>query len=277
MNDVEIRWARVAPGKVVVATRFRVMLHEEQDYFSPPFSLPDPSPASLEVTKLLLDGAVGAAQRAEVPKAPAAPLTPLRWTFRLAGYYHTTHATPPLMAEAAARFRAEDRPALAAWAEKKVRSESGHDELALRDLAALGYDARALVAACVPETAAALVAFFASLVRGPGDAARSVGYAYTLERLAATRSKTEVNTVQNLLSPNIDATRCLRVHSGAGTDVDHVEDIVALAAGLSHSEREAIAAAAYETTLIGRIPRGPFWSEEELAELFAPYRLSKHA
>jgi hypothetical protein len=277
VEDIDIQWARVAPGKIVVASSTRTFLHEQALHGGGPFSGRPRDEASLHVTKRLLDGAVGAAQRVEVPPSPPAPLTPLRWAWRLAGYYHTTHATPPLMTEAGRRFTAESRASLAAWAERKSRDERGHDDLALRDLSALGYDARAFVAACVPETAAALVVFFASLVRGSGDAARSAGYAYALERLAATRSLGEVRAVKALLPPDVDATRCLRVHSATGSDADHVEDIVELAAHLSHHERELIAAAAYETTLIGRLPRGPSRSEEDLADLFAPHRVANRA
>ncbi len=273
VQDSDIEWARIAPGKIVVASPSRAFLHEEELAFGGPFSVPPEGPASLEVTRHLLDAAVGVAQR-EGPAPPQRSLSLAAWIHRLAGYFHTTQATPPLMIEAAARFEMEGRAELSAWAERKSRDERGHDELALRDLTSLGYDARALVAACVPETAARLVDFFTKTVRGPGEAARCVGYAFTLERLASTRSAAEVRAVQALLPPGIDATRCLRVHSGVGTDADHVEDIVALAASLSHREREAIAAAAYETTRIGRSAQGHApRSEEDLARMFEPFRV----
>lgn len=275
MQESDLTWARIAPGKIVVATSTRAFLHEDTSAFGGPFSIPPEGPASLAATRFLLDGAVGAAQR-EGPAPPRRALTLAGWVHRLAGYFHTTHATPPRMIEAAERFEAEGRAALAAWALGKSRDERGHDELALRDLASLGYDARALVTAHVPETAAALVDFFTACVRGPGDPARSVGYAYALERLAATRTMAEVRAVQAVLPKGIDATRCLRVHSAAGTDADHVDDIVTLVAGLSHDERERITQAAYETTRIGRITRGEIArSDDDLSALFEPFRVAR--
>ena len=273
MQDSDITWARIAEGKIVVATSARAFLHEEERAFGGPFSVPPEGPASLAATRNLLDGALGVAQR-EGPAPPRRELTLAGWIHRLAGYFHTTHATPRLMIEARERFEAEGRAALAAWAHEKSRDEHGHDALALRDLASLGYDARALVAAHVPETAAALVDFFTSLVRDPGDPARCVGYAFALERLAATRSAAEVRAVQAVLPSGVDATRCLRVHSAAGTDADHVDDIVTLASGLAHGEREAIARAAYETTRIGRIARGSVArSDDDLSVMFEPFRV----
>ncbi|MRG95497.1 hypothetical protein [Polyangium spumosum] len=275
MQDSDITWARIAPGKVVVATGARAFLHEDTSAFGGPFTIPPEGPVSLAATRHLLEGAVGVAQR-EGPAPPRRALTLPGWIHRLAGYFHTTHATPPLMIEARARFEAEGRAALAAWADEKSRDERGHDELALRDLVSLGYDGRALVAAHVPETARALVDFFTSLVRGPGDPARCVGYAFALERLAATRSAAEVRAVAAVIPDGIDATRCLRVHSAAGTDADHVDDIVTLVAGLSHDEREAITRAAHETTRIGRSTRGEIArSDDELSAVFEPFRVAR--
>jgi len=59
--------------------------------------------------------------------------------WRLAGYYHTTHATPRLMAEAAARFATSGRYALARYALEKVRDEGGHDELALMAITQIAF------------------------------------------------------------------------------------------------------------------------------------------
>jgi hypothetical protein len=275
MGDAEVRWARVAPGTLIVATGERAYL-ASPDATDLPFAFldPDPGPASLGATAKLLDAAVGAAQRA-APRSKQSPpaLTPLRWAYRLAGYYHTTHATPRLMAEAERRFAAQRRGGLAAWAGRKVRDEAGHDLLALRDLAELGFDARALARAVVPPAPAALVDYFESLV-GEDDPTGSVGYAYALERLATTRDGSYLARVRAVLPEGVDATRCLRVHSAAGTDEGHVEDIVAVAAALSHDERERIAAAAYRTTLLATSPpAAAVLSEEDLALLLAPFRV----
>ena len=274
MQDSDITWARIAPGKIVVATSARAFLHEDTSAFGGPFSIPPEGPASLAATRHLLDGAVGVAQR-EGPAPPRRTLTLVGSIHRLAGYFHTTHATPPRMIERRGALRGGGARGARGVGGGEITGRAGARRVALRDLASLGYDARALVAAHVPETAAALVDFFTSLVRGPGDPARCVGYAFALERLAATRSAAEVRAVQAVLPPGIDATRCLRVHSAAGTDADHVDDIVTLAAGLSHDEREAIARAAYETTRIGKMTRGEITrSKDNLSALFEPFRVA---
>src|SRR6185503_2553531 len=136
------------------------------------------------------------------------PLTKARWAWRLCGSYCTTHATPGLMAEAAARFGATGRAALARWAEQKAREEQGHDRQALRDLAALGYDAERAVAALVPPTAAALVRYFTAAVRAE-DPIRCVGYAYALERLALRQDAAYIKRIEAMLPPGVYATRCL--------------------------------------------------------------------
>ncbi len=61
------------------------------------------------------------------------------------------------MAEAAERFAAIGRLVLAEYAKLKSFDEGGHDELALDDLRALGYDAERVVESLVPSTAASLV------------------------------------------------------------------------------------------------------------------------
>jgi hypothetical protein len=177
------------------------------------------------------------------------------------------------MAEAERRFEASGRAGLAAWAGRKVRDEAGHDLLALRDLAALGYDAPALVRSIVPPAPAALVEHFEALVAAD-DPAGVMGYAYALERLATTRDGRYLARVKALLPEGVDATRCLRVHSAVGTDDDHVADIVAVAAALSHDERERIATAAYRTTLLAASPPAAAnLPEEELSRMLAPFRV----
>lgn len=245
----DLEWARIAPDKVVVAAADRAFLHTpggpgEMDGFARPMQ----GPGSLATTRNLLDAAIGAGQRALPRKAPP-PLTPARWAWRLAGSYRTAHATPGLMAEAAARFEAAGQTLLARWAEQKAQEERGHDALALRDLTALGYDADRLVEALVPPTAAALVRYFTDAVRGD-DPVRCVGYAYTLERLALGQTAATIARVQAMLPPGVLATRCLRVHSEAGSDARHVEETIAVVAALGARDRAQIALACYETAVL---------------------------
>lgn len=262
-----MEWAEVAPGRIVVATAERAWVHVpvftgQMDVFA----LPMEGPGTEATTRQLLDGAIAAAGGGAPRSAPRPPLTPARWAWRLAGYYCTTHATPRLMAVAAERFAAAGRQALAAWARDKVREEAGHDRLALRDLAALGHHAERVVAALVPPTAAALVRYFEARVLEDEDPIGCVGYAYTLERLALERGPRDIAAVEAVLPPGVMATRCLRVHSAMGSDAAHVEELVALVAGLAAGERERVARACYETALIYCTPPpGGFITDEALA------------
>lgn len=279
MGKITIEWAEVAPGTIVVADEDRAWLHARSiGGGSEPFSMPMQGPGSLATTRNLLDGAVGAGQRSVVlgaPGEPPPPLTELRWAFRLAGYYHTTHATPSLMEQAQARFAAAGDDSLAHWAETKAREERGHDELALRDLRALGYAAEELVSVVRPAIAMALVSAFTDWVLGP-DPVYCVGYAYALERLAMTRGPDYLARVEAVLPKGVLATRCLRVHSGSGSDARHVEETVAMVAGLAAENRAKIALACYETAaLCSMSPKGGHLTEDALQHVLAPLKNTK--
>lgn len=275
MDATTIEWVEVAPGKVVVADSDRTWLHARGFGGGEPFSMPMQGPGSFASTKNLLDGAVGAGQRSIIDSAKAEPPPPLsqdRWVFRLAGYYHTTHATPGLMEKAAARFAEAGSPELARWAETKAREERGHDELALRDLRALGYHAERVVEALRPEIALALVSAFTAWTLGP-EPVYCVGYAYALERLALTRGPDYLARVEAVLPKGVLATRCLRVHSGTGSDVKHVEETARMVSALPPDERAKIALACYETAaLCSMSPKGGHLSEDALQQVLAPLK-----
>src|SRR5690606_16126121 len=75
----------------------------------------------------LLDGALSTAIQLHSPRLPPSPpLTPLRWIWRLVGYYHLTHSTTALLELAAQRFAAAGQPALAGWASERAREEDKH-------------------------------------------------------------------------------------------------------------------------------------------------------
>jgi len=252
---------------IVVATPDRSWLCARSP--AGPWARPMTGPGSAATTRMLLDGAARAGWAA-ARRSPEPPFSVPRWVRRLAGFYQTTHATPPLMREAAARFRAAGRASLADWAETKAREESGHDELVLRDLRALGYDAEATVAALVPAIPAALVAYFERHARA-ADPVGCVGYAYALERLALEVDEGYVARVEAALPAGVRATRCLRVHSASGSDRRHVEETVALVASLSAEERTAIARACYEAAVICYEPReGEALADESLERRLAP-------
>jgi hypothetical protein len=234
-----------------------------------PFSAQDREVARV---RNLLDRAIAStfhhAQPAAVP-----PLTATRWAWRLAGLYHLTHSTPALLGIAAGRFAAAGRRVLADWARERAREESHHDLLALRDLLALGYDAERVIERVRPDSAMKMVEYFERSVRAP-DPIGCVGYAYAIERLAMTVREPDIRAVEAVLPPGVRATRCLRVHSAAGSDGDHVADTLAAVALLGADERAQIAEAARDTARICFTPSpgGPP-SDAQIAEQLAPCRL----
>jgi hypothetical protein len=153
MNDrrAALQWGALAPGVVVVATGDRAWLHRPLA-IGDPFAEPMAGPATAESTRHPLDGAWAVARRALSPAPAGAALTPVRWAWRLAWQYHTSHATPILLTEAKERFRALGRDELVECCARQVDEETGHDELALRDLRALGYHAESVVEAFRPPT-----------------------------------------------------------------------------------------------------------------------------
>ena len=282
MEEATIEWAELTPGTILVADADRAWLHTRAlGGGSEPFSMPMTGPGSLPTTRNLLDGAVGAGQRSIAlapsiasapPPEPPPPLTALRWAFRLAGYYHTTRVTPGLMEQARDRFAAAGQSSLAEWAATKAREERGHDELALRDLRSLGYAAERVVDILRPEIAIALASAFTAWVLGP-DPVFCVGYAYALERLALTRGPDYLARVESVLPKGVLATRCLRVHSGSGSDAKHVEETALMVSGLPAEERAKIALACYETAaLCSMPPKGGHLTEDALQQVLAPLK-----
>lgn len=273
-----LEWARVAPGEVVVATTTGARLHRP-DPFDPhdPFAAPMTGPGHPDTTRWLLDGALGAGQRAARAASTAAPppLTADRWAWRLAGYYHLTTHTPRLLAEAEVRFAAAGRAELAAWAADRRREETGHDRLALRDLTALGFDAERAVAALRPPTAITMVDYFTQCVYTAAVPVRVIGYAHTVERLASTFDRAYLDSVVAVLPAGVDATRCLRVHSALGSDADHAEDNVRLVASLPAFERIEVSLACRECAeLCWRAPTEGHLEPERLRDLLMPVRSS---
>jgi hypothetical protein len=273
MAESKLEWVRVEPNGIVVATEHGAWLHRAHPLDSAdPFLHPMTGPGTPATTRGLLDGAIAAAQQAAPPATPP-PMTLSRWAWRLCGYYRTTRATPILMAEAAERFAAAGRHALAAYARAKVQDEGGHDRLALRDLRALGYRAEAVADSLVPPTAAALVDYFTELVRAD-DPVGCLGYAYALERLALSSGREQIERIEALLPPGVHATRCLRVHSALGADARHVDDVIQVAARLSAAERIAIALACHRTAqLCANPPSDGYPSDEWLTRQLSSFTL----
>lgn len=272
-----IEWVRLAPDQAVIATVDRAWLHqlnpaESDNFFASLSALPvkagDPS-----VVRNLLDGVIVAAKSA-VSAAPQPPaLSRLRLVWRLSGLYHLCHSTEQLMTEAAQRFAVAGYERLAQWAKQKAKEEVGHDRLALLDIQSIGFDAEAVVNTLAPPVAVTLVDYFTRSVQDPNPVG-CIGYTYTMERLALGVGQEYIQRVEALLPPNVQATRCLRVHSRLGSDLAHVSEAIEVVAGLSCEERVRVAIACYETALLCfSSPQAGHMSDEALQTALGPLEL----
>lgn len=274
-SSTEVEWATIALDKVVVANSEKVWLHspiDDGDRFAEPMA----GIGSTITTRKLLDGAMAAAKMA-IPSSNNPPgLTPNRLVWQLAGAYQIAHATPSLMEEAGQRFAAASRHSLSNWAFEKAKEETGHDRLALLDIKSLGYRAEELVQTIIPSAAMTLVDYFKRGVHD-SDPIDCVGYAHALERLSLGAKEEHIQKIKDLLPPNVNATRCLKVHSSVGGDAEHVEENVKMIARLSSSERTRIVRACYETALLlFSPPKEGYFSETELENMFEPFKSEVH-
>ena len=270
---INVEWAQIAPGKVIVATENRSWLYQLRS-IDDRFSQPMKGAGSIATTSKLLDGAIAAARSAVNSDVRPPALTAIRWVWRLAGAYHLCRLTPDLMDEASAGFYLNGCYSLSEWAVQKSIEEEGHERLALRDIQSMGYDPEAVVKAFVPPAAVASINYFTRSVRdlNPIDC---VGYSYTMERLALGVDEKYIQKVENLLPPGVNATRCLRVHSSIGADIEHTEETVEMVAELTTKERTRIARACYETALMCFSPPSKgYISDEEIQQILEPLKIT---
>jgi hypothetical protein len=229
---------------------------------------------ALAKTQKFLDRAIVLAWRDVKSNRRPPALTPTRWVWRLAGSYHSSRHTTRLMEEARDRFAASGRINLAQWAAQKAKEEAGHDRLALLDIQSMGYDAKAVVQALVPSTIQVLVDYFFQTVQTT-DPIGCVGFFYTAERIGTFTSEEYIQSVEALLPTGINATRWLRIHSGVGAEVNHVEETVRVVAQLTSEERTCVARACYETALLRfNPPKENYISDEELQSILQPMELN---
>ncbi|GAB1394960.1 hypothetical protein MASR1M60_31240 [Rhodocyclaceae bacterium] len=239
-------------GDWIVADRQRFWLHHPQPLSMPPFVEHLSEPGDRQRTRQLFAGVLAAAMREARSTAPAtasAGASLQGYIYQLAASYQNMHTTPPTLRRVAERFRAATRKDLADYCEAFAREESGHDELVLRDLAALGIDAQTFVEQVQPASALALVDYFHQLAEGD-EPVGVLGYAYALERMALFQTRERVAAIEALIPVGIKATRCLRVHSAVGVEVRHVDDSLAFIAQLSAAERLSIVRSLYRTATL---------------------------
>jgi len=229
---------------------------------------------TLAKTRKQLDSAIVSAWHTVKTNRRPPALTPTRWVWRLAGFYHLCHSTPRLMEEARKRFASANRQTLAQWAGQKAREEAGHDQLALFDIQSMGYKAEAVVKVLFPPAAKSLLEYFTSSVHN-SDPIECVAYSYTAERLGICIGEGYIQSVEALLPPGMRATRCLRAHSAMSTEVEHVKETLEMIAGLTPQERDRLANACYQAALLRfSPPKEAYISDEEIEQILHPLKLA---
>lgn len=193
-----------------------------------------------------VEGAI-AAGLAQAEHTPAAePYTLLRYIRWLAGNCVFAGQTPGLFRRGAERFDAAGRRDLAEFARQKADEESGHAELAYRDLDALGLPAADVVQLVQPPSANAFAERFRTYVESSHPIAL-FGFSYCLERMAIERDRTFIRKVKSICPPGSRALRFLKVHSTIGSDSGHVHEQLSVFEALNHAELTEVTRAAYET------------------------------
>lgn len=245
---------QLAPGIYLQASAQKFRLHRLLPWDTSPCQEPLMAVADLQVTRQMMAGAfyAGLSQRADAENKLATGITAitpslLHYIHTLAGSWQTTHATPPTMRRVAQRLMERGQNEVAEHCLDVAAEESGHDTLALMDLAALGLPAQAFVDRVQPKNAVALVAQFTRFADSDAPIA-VLGYAYTLERMALFTTATSIAAIERLMPAGVNATRCLRVHSAVGSDIGHVAESLELIAALPPQDRAAIVRAVYATT-----------------------------
>jgi hypothetical protein len=201
-----------------------------------------------------VEGAI-AAGLAQAEHTPAAePCTLLRYIRWLAGNYVFAGQTPGLFRRGAERFHAAGRRDLAEFARQKAVEESGHAELAYRDLEALGLPAAEVVRLVAPPSAHAFAERFKSHVES-GEPIALYGFSYCLERMAVERDRSFIRKVEAICPPGSRALRFLKVHSTIGSDSGHVHEQIAAFELLTGAELAVVVRAAYDTArMLARQP-----------------------
>jgi pyrroloquinoline quinone (PQQ) biosynthesis protein C len=246
-------WVAVRGGISIIARETgEVWFHKHRSGAqgtADPFASPMTGPGTPATTIGLLDGAINLGfSGIEKPAATPEPTIPA-YIAALVGAYHTSVDTPRNLRRAAARFAELGRPEVAAYLEQRAREETGHDRLALKDLRALGVPGERLVANYIPEGIKPLCKRFDELCAEDYPIG-SIGYSYCLERIAALKTKSDIEKVQALCPGGADATRFLRSHSSLGSEVSHVEETIDFVASLPVNDRMAVVQEVYESTLI---------------------------
>ena len=262
---------QLKPGLFLQASASNFRLHKQAAWQPPPAAEALLQPGDPQTTRQLMAGAFYAASSLAAVASgfvrPAPSL--LRHVYSLFSSYQTTHDTPTIARHVASRLAERGHHAAAAHFLQFAEEESGHDTLALMDLAALGLPARA-VQDIQPEDALELVAYFWHLAKSE-DPISSLGYIYAMERAALFNKKEDIEATESVIPPGIHATRCLRVHSAVGSDVGHVDESIDFMATLPAQDRLHIVRIVFETISIAFASRPAYPGDAAMESLLAPY------
>jgi hypothetical protein len=194
----------------------------------------------------LIEGALYAGLTRSKNESPADTYTLLRYIRWLAGNVVFAAQTPGLFRRAAVRFAVSGRQDLAEFALKKAAEETGHADLAFRDLESLGLPAAEVVRLIEPPSANAFANRFRDYVESRVPIAL-FGFSYCLERMAVERDDAFIEKIQALCPAGLRAFRFLKVHSTVGSDGAHVHEQLSFFESLTESELAEVSRAVYGT------------------------------
>jgi len=186
--------------------------------------------------------------------------------------YQRMRPARPLFEKAARRFAAAGLNEYADYAREKADEESGHDKLAFRDLTELGLPAQQVIDDLPSTRSLALVQFLEEIVESERPVA-CFGYAYVLERMAEMRGREVLDHVQDLVGPDVNATRCWYIHSGVGPEVGHVEELIEFVSKMPPNDRAVVVKAVHQTACIKYAADKIFdyYRDDQILEVLAGY------
>lgn len=246
------QWVHLEAGLLMATADRAWMISDPLDAAAIPGPMSGRLPADPASTQNLLDGAIAAAERsASVQEEPE--MTPEWWTRTLVGQWYSARQSLELMPRAAERFSRGGRADLAAFVERKLAEEHGHDELPLRDLRAMGHDPDRVVSETPPDPRLLAGVRWARRVLEGRQPSQFLGYLYAVERRIIRIPPAWFERLHRALPAGAGATTFLRGHA-LGFDRSHVPEAVDFLSGLPAHDRAAAALGAYRTTTFRCLP-----------------------
>lgn len=247
MAKMTTEWVVVADNTAIISSETGEFWFLELDRNSDllPFVKPMMGKGTRSSTGALLNSAVALGLGSDEGHLQDQVVSLPRYVYDLIGAYHNSRRTPGHFLKAAKRLRELGREDISSYLETHAREETGHDKLVLKDLRAMGLPAERIVANLEPNVKP-VYEFFDRLASSDYPVG-CIGYSYCFEYTAAMRQKPEVDALATVCPQGVDATRFLRTHSGLGSEVSHVEDMVDFVAGLPAADRTEIVKVTYET------------------------------